>query len=165
MSSTRHRDDRRLYAFHGETLLVCPACARLALSSTVNPGDTDWFAPRRLVCASCGHSRSWVSSSIERRWRSDPVRDDFFDLPLWLQTRCCGEILWAYNTDHLAFLEAFVGARLRERRRSEKFGWSNGALMSRLPLWLKSRKNREEVLAGIARLRETLKGGIYGRYS
>ncbi len=84
------------------------------------------------------------------------MRDEFFGLPLWLQAGCCGELRWAYNAEHLAFLEAFVGARLRERRRSPEHGWSNGALVSRLPAWLKSRKNREEVLAGLARLRRTL---------
>ena len=82
--------------------------------------------------------------------------DNHFGLPLWLQMRCCGELLWAYNAEHLAFLEAFVGARLRERRRSAEYGWSNGALASRLPAWLKSRKHREEVLACIDRLRRTL---------
>jgi len=66
-------------------------------------------------------------------------------------------VLWAYSERHLAFLEDFVGAQLRERVRDEKYGWSNSALASRLPAWMTSAKNRDEVLKCLARLRERLR--------
>jgi hypothetical protein len=84
------------------------------------------------------------------------VCDDYFELPLWLQTPCCGEVLWAYNERHISFLEDFVGARLRERVRDGKYGWSNRSLASRLPAWIKSAKNRDEVMKGLSRLRARL---------
>jgi hypothetical protein len=91
---------------------------------------------------------------IARGWYR--VCDDYFELPLWLQTPCRGEALWAYNDHHLSFLENLVGARLRERGRHEKYGWSNGSLISRLPTWIKAGKNRADVLKGLSRLRRRL---------
>lgn len=156
MSSERHRDGRSVHDFLGEALIVCPRCAHIALSRLNDPLSTDLFAARRLTCDHCGQTRSWERGAIRRQRRRAPALDAHFDLPLWLQARCCSELLWAYNTEHLAFLEAFVRARLRERRRSAEYGWSNQAMISRLPAWLKSRKNRDEVLACIDRLRKTL---------
>ena len=81
--------------------------------------------------------------------------DRYFHLPLWLQTPCCGETLWAYNAAHLAFLEDFVRAQLREHARGAH-GWRNQALANRLPGWMQDAKNREDVLRGVERLREKL---------
>jgi hypothetical protein len=79
------------------------------------------------------------------------VRDDYFGLPLWLQTRCCGHVLWANNEGHLLFLERYVGAKLRERVPNR-----NGSLPSRLPTWIKLARNRDELLRCLARLRASL---------
>ena len=54
---------------------------------------------------------------------------------------------------HLAFLEDFVRARLREHARGAH-GWRNQALANRLPGWMQNGKNREEILKGVERLRE-----------
>jgi hypothetical protein len=135
-----------------ETLVVCPQCSGPAMSrqldTELRPG---WFAPRRLTCLKCSYAKDWAGRQIARHWRD--ARDDYFELPLWLQTPCCAEVLWAYSERYLAFLEDFVGAQLRERVRDEKYGWSNSALASRLPAWMTSAKNRDEVLKCLARLR------------
>lgn len=154
MSVERHRDGRGLDAFRDETLVVCPACSHLARSREIEPATSDRFAERRLTCDHCGHARSWANRSFRRGWGQTPVLDDYFELPLWLQAPCCGEVLWAYNTDHLAYLEAFVGARLRESSRGP--GSRTRPLAGRLPEWMKLRKNRDAVLACIERLRQTL---------
>jgi hypothetical protein len=72
-------------------------------------------------------------------------------LPLWLQTPCAGQVLWAWNTWHLDFIGRYVSADLRERTPN-----INTSLASRLPRWIKSAKHRDEVLKGIARLRSRL---------
>jgi hypothetical protein len=81
--------------------------------------------------------------------------DWYFHLPLWLQTPCCGETLWAYNARHLDFLEDFVRAALRERTRGEH-GWRNQALRTRLPKWMLAAKNRPDVLRCLGHLRDKL---------
>ncbi|MFF6772022.1 hypothetical protein ACFY8W_00460 [Streptomyces sp. NPDC012637] len=75
--------------------------------------------------------------------------EPFFQRPLWLQARCAGHILWAYNEEHVDELSAYVGARLRERG-----GWqSTMSMIPRLPAWMKRSDNRAEVLAGLETLR------------
>jgi hypothetical protein len=64
-------------------------------------------------------------------------------------TPCGGQTLWAYNLGHLDFIEAFVTAELRERQPDDRYGWSNRSLFSRLPKWMQSAKNREQILKAI----------------
>ncbi|MFI8685911.1 hypothetical protein [Rossellomorea sp. NPDC077527] len=66
---------------------------------------------------------------------------------MWLTTNCCGDTLWAYNKEHLIFLESYVGALVRERVPN-----INQSVASRLPGWIKSVKNRDAVLKCIEKL-------------
>ena len=143
-----------LFAFMDLFLVHCPRCDECAVviyrdTSTVRlarpyPADLI-FAPRRLVCRRCGFTKDWA----EREVTYYDTLDWYFAQPLWLQIPCCSEILWAYNERHLAFLESFVKAELRE-------AYPNQTLASRLPEWMKLAKNREEILKCIRKLRETL---------
>ena len=54
------------------------------------------------------------------QWLRAVQEDPFFRRPLWLQTRCVGQILWAYNEEHVNELSAYVGATLREHGASPK---------------------------------------------
>ena len=105
----------------------------------------------------CGYIQDWDGKSIVVRG----VYDGYFGLPLWLQTPCCGKILWAYNREHLDFLESYVKAGLRESFPLKVYEigrvmWRNKSLASRLPTWMKRAKNRDEVLRGIERLRRKI---------
>ncbi|MFI6507876.1 hypothetical protein ACIBCT_09745 [Streptosporangium sp. NPDC050855] len=60
-------------------------------------------------------------------------------------------MLWAYDAEHLDFLERYVRAFIREREPNR-----NGSLASRLPAWLKDAKNRDLVLTRCATLRVRL---------
>jgi hypothetical protein len=85
--------------------------------------------------------------------------DWYFRYPVWLTVACCGETLWAYNREHLDYLESYVSAGLRERTPGEGAPGGtprNRVLSSRLPQWIKSAKNRERILAAIGKLRERL---------
>jgi hypothetical protein len=130
--------------------VVCPRCAARAVNTprrTDSPRFASW--PRRLTCVGCGYSAAWTSGDTV--W--DGGEDPYFHLPLWLRAECCGgHLLWAFNEHHLATLEGYVAARLRERRASP------GAMtmLARLPRWLTSAKNRDEVLRTIGRLRGSL---------
>lgn len=76
--------------------------------------------------------------------------DDYFGMPLLLTANFKGHLFWAYNDEHLAELKAFIEAELRERH--HLIGRSNGSMISRLPLWIKSAKNRDELLKLIEKL-------------
>ena len=72
-------------------------------------------------------------------------------LELWLQIPCRGRTLWAFHEAHLDFLERYVAAGIRER-----VPYRNRSHASRLPVWMKSAKNRDEVVRCLARLRASL---------
>jgi hypothetical protein len=157
--SQRFQDvGQTIYGFTDLFLVHCPQCAGCARVVPLDASKTWWSAPRRLVCARCGYTK-------DHDGRSAVIGADtdwYFGLPLWLQTPCCGETLWAYNTEHLDFLEQYVAATLRERTRRdgtplrEPRTARNGSIASRLPAWIKSAKNREAVLKGIGKLRQML---------
>jgi len=131
-----------VYDLGRDFLVHCPHCDRQA---QVLVSETD----ARLACLHCGTSRSRTNRSCSI---SNDATDWYFGLPLWLQAPCCGQVLWARNREHLAFLEHFVEAKLRERA-TQPGGLRYKLLASRLPLWIKSATNRDAVLATLAKLR------------
>ena len=147
--------------FGGEVWVACPRCSRRALVRVREPGAAP---PVQLACTHCGHSPGWAPSRPGVAHAADPAAlpglvafggpvDPYFHLPLWLQAPCCGERLWAFNPAHLRWLEEYVGAALRERAPGEH-GWANRGMASRLPRWMKSAANRDELLRCIRCLKE-----------
>jgi hypothetical protein len=129
----------------------CPYCGHKWLegrytSRTGGRGLRKWTG---IACNEC-----LKSSKVEITWSPDRLgkpTDPAFGFPLWLQTPCCGEILWAYNGTHLRALRDYVAATLREQTNHH---WS---MFARLPKWMSARKNRDAVLACIDRLEKLLK--------
>ena len=137
-----------LYEMMDEFLVRCPRCQRSARAFSLGEKKTALFGPKRLVCANCGYSKDWQKGAV---CIGGPI-DAYFRQPLWLQTPCCGETLWAYNEKHLKLLEDYISADLRERTPGH-----TRSMASRLPTWMKSAKNREDVLKGIERLKQKLR--------
>ncbi|MET7571522.1 hypothetical protein ABZT04_23890 [Streptomyces sp. NPDC005492] len=155
----RHRDDGvPLARFTGRVLVVCPGCGGRALV-VPRPGlpapryATELlYQPRRLVCAGCGAVRDWTADLRDNALvGAEPggTEDPFFRRPLWLQTRCVGHVLWAYDEAHVDALWAYVGARLRERGSLSP----TLAMFARLPAWMKTSEHRAEILTGLNTLR------------
>lgn len=149
MSQKRFIDhDQDLSEFSDEFLVVCPRCTKCArvvidtAGGNVSPG---WRTSRKVVCPSCSYYKGWEGTAIT----TGESVDWYFRLPLWLQVPCCGEVLWAYNGAHLAFLKEYVGSALRERHPNQ-----NRSLASRLPSWMKEAKNRDAILKCISKLEE-----------
>jgi hypothetical protein len=68
-------------------------------------------------------------------------------MPLYLVHPCRFGTVWAYSERHLCELRLYVRAKLRVRQ-----GGGNGAMFSRLPIWMKLAKNREAVIRALQRL-------------
>ena len=133
---TRHRDDgTTIYALADpEVLVVCPRCETMAHVRGEGLG------PRRLTCTGCGLTRE--SSGTRTLW-GEPV-DPWFELPLWLRAQVRGHVLWAFNQRHVAELRAYVAARHREHGTG-----TTRSTLARLPRWMTSAKNRDDVLAAL----------------
>jgi hypothetical protein len=147
-------DGRTIDAFSDLFLVRCPRCQhRARVMALEQPIPIAPELPmRRVTCSTCGYTRDWPADGTQVvGWTIHGPFDWYFDLPLWLQTPCCGRVLFAYNSDHLNHLEAFLSASLRnvDRRR-------NQSVASRLPKWMQLKHNRDAVLQGLTRLRSLL---------
>lgn len=136
-----------IYEFGDEFLVECPKCRKQAKVVLAETEKADIFSPRKCVCVNCGYSDIWAKKEIA----AGGDFDSYFRLPLWLKISCCGKTLWANNERHLQFLEDYVKAKLRKREPNH-----NKSLASRLPQWIKSAKNRDEILKAIKKLKERL---------
>lgn len=131
MTSRHHDDGSAIYAWADpEVLVVCPRCDRQAQVRGVGLG------PRRLTCLHCGLAKDSGAGTV---W-GEPV-DPWFRLPLWLQAPFDGRVVWAFNERHLSELRAHVAADLREHGTG-----TTRSTFARLPAWLTSAKNRDDVL-------------------
>ena len=140
--------------FTSSILVRCPRCDRIAHIERRPPTPTnadDGTRPqRRLVCRSCGLCRN---DSRPFRFSRYPGACSY--PTLWLRTGTRHGELWAYNLQHLDLIRRFVAADLRERAPWYDHG-RKMTLVARLPVWIKSAKNRDEVLRAVDRLRTTV---------
>jgi hypothetical protein len=100
----------------------------------------------RCPCGKTARLPLTVHPVTEHHEGTDPCSG----LPLWLAVPFRGRVLWAVNADHLTFMENYVAAHLRETPPG------NSRLASRIPAWIKSAKNRDDILRSFARLRARL---------
>jgi len=128
-------------------LVRCPSCERIAHFERrpCTPPDAGGrrYPHTRPLCRSCGLCRIDTGPSQHPR----PA--------LRLRTGTGHGELWAYNLRHLDLIRRFVAADLRERAPWYDTG-QKMTLVARLPVWMKSVRNRDEVLRAVHRLRATV---------
>jgi len=134
------------------TLIVCPKCFKMAkVIFAVEQPEIGYTV--KAVCTNCGFSNEKTTTEKTFYWQDDEPSDGYFDYRLWLKTSCRGNSLWAFNIRHLELLENFVTAELKENPKDEH-GYANSSIASRLPKWIKSSKNRKQVLSCIQKLKQ-----------
>lgn len=142
MKSLRFRDKGEgiySFLFEYDILIECPHCMKCANAFRRTEEKLGYM----MQCVHCGV----ITNPGVGSWGNGT----FMGLKLWLRTNCCGNLLWAYNKEHLDFLDGYINASLREALPN-----MNQSLASRLPYWMKSGKNRAELAKGIMRLRNKL---------
>jgi hypothetical protein len=155
---TKHTYQAAIYEFANNILVACPSCSGKACVRADDYNTAKYEIGKvKVVCVGCGFNKTM--ENIPKR--EDPMQkrgkvlifgapvDPFFHLPVWLQAEFSGEILWAYNLEHLDFLAEHVGAKLRERNGANQRPRSIGA---RLPRWMTAANNRAEILKVIEKL-------------
>lgn len=155
-----HTYQTSLYAFVHRILVTCPQCNHRAVVHAEDFNSPAYVLEEvKVVCTGCGYNKKLhhISKRHDPKQKrgnvlkfGSPV-DPFFHLPAWLQTEVSGNILWAYNLEHLDFLAAHVGAKHRERHGSPLRVRSIGA---RLPRWMTAAGHRDMILREIDKLRE-----------
>lgn len=182
MTTRFQDDGRMIWDFIDDILVECPGCGGCAHVLPRKPGSAGVSSQRRVTCLRCGYARdaaNWRDRRESRpNWRKErrangqrrqassswytppgaphpphpSPTDTFLGLPLYLQTPCAGHILWALNPRHLAWLESFLAAGLRE----DAAPMRRKTAVSALPQWLILAHHRDEALRAVSRLRARL---------
>jgi hypothetical protein len=148
MNDRHHDNGSTIHSYSDHFLVQCPRCSGCSKSARV--GKKGHITIARLTCTNCGYSKE----NETNRWYVGAPQDWFFRLPLWLQCHCQGNLLWAHNLEHLAYIESYVSASHRLRKPDSTAAIRNATMASRFPRWMILAKNREAILQGIKRLRD-----------
>ncbi len=144
--------------FINEIDIVCPKCMEKAIVTS----NKDNRTKTKLICGHCGLAKPWKGQPGVFAYGSykvpplgiligQPV-DCYFKQDLWYQKTFKSHVLFAYNLNHLHFLEEYVSDKQRNRQQKDG-SWSNSSLQSRLPKWMLHSKNRKELLRLINELK------------
>lgn len=110
--------------------------------------------PREITisCNFCLRENTFDDSIYTLKKVSDSKEglDSFYSYQLFLNIAVRQGQICVYNPTHLEVLKNFIQADLRER----KFPNYNRSYFSRLPAWIKSTRNRKEILKAILRLEQ-----------
>jgi hypothetical protein len=123
--------EKTLDDFSDEILVECKNCKKKADLKKHENGF-------KVTCLKCGYNKKHpdtLNRPLEELWLSIQLKE--------------GE-LWAYNLEHLEFIKNHISANLRERTLENI---SNKSIGSRLPKWMTSKSNRNDVLKAIEKLK------------
>lgn len=124
----------------------CPDCGTKWIhASKTYPNASNAGQDLQGKCPHCG-KRNQVHVEIFANKPYDHSVDPFLGLDLALKENTRHGVVWVYNASHLAELKLFIEAKVRE---DYNHGWS---YFARLPTWIKTAKNRDEVLKALTKL-------------
>lgn len=99
----------------------------------------------QLTCATCKQEKAYQPQWF--RYKNDHSKDPYFGLDIYLQIGVKNHTLWLYNLAHLQYLKDYLSATLREDNHRHKY-----AMITNLPQWVKSAKNRDLILKKLQNL-------------
>ena len=141
---------KTIYDFLNEIYVECPNCKAKAIVRS-NIFDNR-HQETKIVCTKCSFNKALTKQSRKNTsYQIGAAVDPYFALDLWLKKELADGLLWAYNYEHLGFIEKHIAADLRFRSLDNI---SNKSIASRLPKWMSSKKNRAKILKEIAKLKE-----------
>lgn len=100
----------------------------------------------KLKCTVCNERKEFkpkIEEVFEFISDGNSRTERSFNAELWYQTTISGNVFWAYNLDHINYLQRYIRADLRERNSKVNGG---GTMIARLPMFVKEAKNREKLL-------------------
>lgn len=147
MNRNRFQDENKtLSDFQKEVLVICPVCKQKAVAKA----DYE-IKSARLLCNNCGYNKDITTKSsmfgVMGNWVV--AAHLYFDADLWLKAPFKDDFFFAYNNQHLDYLEKYISAGLREHKDRTHF-----TLLEKLPKFYHEAKNRESLLKLIHKLKE-----------
>ena len=137
--------NHRLSHFQDHVDVVCPGCGKKAAATADHEKKE-----ARLYCLHCGFSKIATTTTEVLGIRGDlkiPAHE-YFGAKLWFAAPFKNEEFFAFNREHLDYLEAYISATLREHKDRSHF-----TLLEKLPRFYHEAKNREALLKLIEKLK------------
>jgi len=108
----------------------------------------------KVTCPNCKTinkiAENWESYIM--KYNDSGIIDPAFGLHLWYQDKVRGNVIWAFNHAHLVEIRNYVAAQLRERPISKL----KMMMVDKLPEFIKSAKNRDEVVDALDRMEKSV---------
>jgi|SRR5690554_990554 len=147
MDKKRFQDEKKILSdFYNEVWVVCPSCQKKAVAKV------DFEKQQaRLICSYCGFHKEKQTRLpfLGAEVQVHTAADFYFGSELWLQAPFKSDRFFAYNAEHLEYLERYISASLREHK--DRTGFT---LLEKLPKFYHEAKNREALLNIIKRLKK-----------
>ena len=131
----------------GTIYQACGFCGS-RISFTSKP-TKELYKTAKIKCDACKREKDYELNWY--RFKQEKPTDPFFGFDLWLQTNVKSNILWLYNLEHVNYLREYVEAKLREDDGRHKY-----SMITNLPQWIKSAKNRGLIIKKLCKLEEEL---------
>lgn len=145
--SHRFQDQNlRISDFYDTVAVVCTQCNKKALA-TVNHNTK----VAKIYCSFCGYNKTKDTNLNifgQRGYWSVPAHY-YFNVQLWYQYPFKNDLFYAFNYNHLVYLEDYIAALLREHKNRTHF-----TLLEKLPKFYHEAKNREALLKIIIKLKQ-----------
>jgi len=103
-----------------------------------------------IKCKNCGITQDYEPKNVVQEWMFSTIgkpSENYFGLPLWISSNFKTFSFWAFNYEHLEYLKKYIFADLRER--NNRIHWT---MVEKLPVWMKSGKNRDKLIKIIKEL-------------
>lgn len=101
----------------------------------------------KLKCPVCNQIKEFKPKIEEIRFEfhsdGNNKTEAWFNTELWYQKEIGRNLFWAYNLEHIDYLQKYIQADLRERNSKVNVG---GTMVTRLPMFVKEARNREKLL-------------------
>ncbi len=139
---------KELSEFRTHFTIHCPSCNKKTVLSNKR---LSWFLEGRIACSDCGFCKDFDENSSYLLSANEGIviesktvlsNPKGLKLLLWYSANFKGNSFWAYNEIHLQFLYDFISAKQRARSQMDL---RNRSIGSRLPKWMTSAVNREDV--------------------
>jgi len=141
-------NDQEWFGYYiGRVKRACGFCGTM-IDYTSKPTKVP-YEDVNLECGTCKREIEYLLQWSRARVPY-PV-DPYLGIALWLQTEVKGKQLWCYNLEHLSYLRDYVAAKVREDHNRHKY-----SLISNLPGWVKSAKNRKLIVRKLNKLETNL---------
>jgi RNase P subunit RPR2 len=127
----------------------CSFCGTLLPERATPTGfEREGALMARVTCPACASAMDFPAYPASPPAGNRTAARAERSVRLYLTAQVAGRTLWVDNLAHLALLEEWLGASLRER------GPVRGlTMMARLPHWMKAATNRPKILRALAALR------------